>query len=239
MELIMGKEWILAIILLFGAISAFGQNEQIGPNGEGSFIAGPLGLPASVLNEGGSWTRPLLIYKNSEIEIFIPDIRNPSWAAWFAEDFRDNGTYSTFLYLYGRKSHRTIRELVSVFTRTKMALVVSNIFSPPDLVDLSKPDPSMPIDRITALVRQVVDNYHGSTAQDNLREQKYVVLRMAMCSGPGTPNPDCALSNFEFKRKHPIYNNSHPFKLIPDARPGVNCGIGTNRSCYANDPRNH
>jgi hypothetical protein len=126
-----------------------------------------------------------------------------------------------------------------VFTRTNTALVVLNPFSPPNLIDLSKPDPSMPIDGITALVKQVVDNYHGSTVQDNIRTQKYAVMRMAMCSGPGTPNPDCDLSDSEFRKKHSIYSNYHPFKLIPDPRPGVNCGVGTNRSCYANDPRSH
>jgi hypothetical protein len=238
MEMIMRKEWIPALIFLIGTLASCGQNQQVGPNGEGSFIAGSSGEPTSVLNEGGSWTRPILIYKNTEIEIFIPDITSPSWAAWFAEDFRDDGTYSTYLYLYGRGSHRTIRESVSVFTRTKVA-IVSNFLNPPDLIDLSKTDPTMPIDRITAMVKHVVDNFHGPTVQDGIREQKYAVLRMVMRPGPGDQSPDCDLSESDFRKKHPIYANTHPFKLIPDAHPGVNCGPGTNRSCYANDPRNH
>jgi hypothetical protein len=108
METAMRNVWLQTLILTFCAVSVLGQNDIIGPSGEGSFITGLLGVPRLVLNEGGSWTNPLLVFKNSEIEIFIPDITVPGWAASYAEDFRENGTYFTYLYVYGRKSHRTI-----------------------------------------------------------------------------------------------------------------------------------
>jgi hypothetical protein len=115
---------LYALALIFCTVSGFGQNQTIGPNGEGSFIAGPQGVPVRVLNEGNSWSEPLVVFKNSEIELIVPDIRTHGWAASYANAFKKEGNYFTYLYVYGVQSHRTMREALYVNTRTKIAIVV-------------------------------------------------------------------------------------------------------------------
>lgn len=137
-----------SLAFILGAIYAFGQNQAVGPSGEGSFIAGPQGVPRMVLNESGSWSQPLVVFRNKDLELIIPDIRTTGWAASYANAFKREGTYLTYLYLYGVKTHRTVRELLYVNTRTKIAVILRNAVTPPTRVDLCKPDPSMPIDRI-------------------------------------------------------------------------------------------
>lgn len=64
-------DWSLyALALIFCTIAAFGQSQTVGPNGEGSFIAGPEGIPLRVLNEANSWSQPSAVFKNNKIEIF-------------------------------------------------------------------------------------------------------------------------------------------------------------------------
>ena len=192
---------LYALALIFCTVSAFGQNQTIGPNGEGSFIVGPSGVPVSVLNEGNSWSPPLVVFKNSEIELIVPDIRTPGWAASYANAFKKEGNYFTYLYIYGVQSHRTIREALYVNTRTKIAIVIENALTPPTRVDLCKPDPQMPIDRITAIVKNVSDNFHGQSLDDAIAEQSYTVAKMAACSEMPT-SQDCIMTDAEFRAKH-------------------------------------
>jgi hypothetical protein len=128
--------YVLAII--FCTISALGQDQTVGPNGEGSFIAGPQGVPVMVLNDANSWSQPLTIYKNSNIEIIIPDIRTAGWAASYASSFKKEGIYLTYLYIYGVKSHRTTRETLYVNTRTRIAVVLRTAFRSPSVVILAQ-----------------------------------------------------------------------------------------------------
>jgi uncharacterized protein len=192
---------LYALALIFCTVSGFGQNQTIGPNGEGSFIAGPQGVPVRVLNEGNSWSEPLVVFKNSEIELIVPDIRTPGWAASYANAFKKEGNYFTYLYVYGVQSHRTMREALYVNTRTKIAIVVENALTPPTRVDLCKPDPQMPIDRITAIVKNVSDNFHGQSLDDAIAEQSYTVAKMAACS-ESPSSQDCTMTDAEFRAKH-------------------------------------
>lgn len=195
---------LYVLALIFCTLSAFGQNQPIGPNGEGSFIAGPEGIPLRVLNEANSWSQPSVVFKTSKIEIFIPDIRTAGWAQSYASAFKKEGTYVTYLYLYGVQSHRTIRETLYVNTRTKIAIVIENALAPPTRVDLCKPDPLLPIDRITAIVKEVSDSFHGQSLDDVIAEQSYTVAKMAACSESPT-SQDCTMSDAEFRAKHPRY----------------------------------
>jgi TonB family protein len=195
---------LYALALMFCASSALGQSQTIGPNGEGSFIAGPDGVPVMVLNEANSWIQPLVVFKNSEIELIIPDIRTAGWAASYASAFTKEGTYFTYLYIYGVQSHRTIREALYVNTRTRIAVVIESAFTPPTRVDLCKPDPPMPIDRITAIVKNVSDSFHGQSLDDAIAEQSYTVARMAACSESPT-SQDCTMSDAQYRAQHPRY----------------------------------
>jgi hypothetical protein len=157
-----------------------------------------------VLNEANSWSQPLVVFKNSDIELIIPDIRTAGWDASYASAFKKEGTYFTYLYSYGVQSHRTIRKTLYVNTRTRIAVVIENAFTPPTRVDLCKPDPSMPIDRITAIVKNVSDSFHGQSLDDAIAEQSYTVARMIACTN--SPNSqDCTMSDAEYRAKHPRY----------------------------------
>ncbi len=192
------------LALIFCAISAPGQSQTIGPNGEGSFIAGPEGVPVMVLNEANSWSQPLVVYKNRDIELIIPDIRTAGWAASYASAFKTEGTYFTYLYIYGVQSHHSIRETLYVNTRTKIAVVIENAFTPPSRVDLCKPDPLLPIDRITAIVKNVSDSFHGQSLDDAIAEQSYTVAKMIACSD-SPASQDCTMSDAEYRATHPRY----------------------------------
>jgi hypothetical protein len=157
-----------------------------------------------VLNEADSWSQPLVAFKNAEIELIIPDIRTSGWAASYASSFKKEGTYVTYLYLYGVKSHRTIRELLYVNTRTRIAVTLRNAFTPPTRIDLCKPDPSMPIDRITTVVEQVSNTYHGQSLDDAIAEQSYAVARSMACS-TNPSSPGCTMSDEAFRQNHPRY----------------------------------
>jgi len=170
-ESIVRNRSLYALALIFCAISALGQDQTIGPNGEGSFIAGPQGAPLRVLNEANTWSQPLVVFKNSKIELIIPDIHTAGWAQSYASAFKKEGTYFTYLYIYGVQSHRTTRETLYVNTRTQIAVIIENALTPPTRVDLCKPDPSMPIDRITAIVKNVSDSFHGQSLDDVIAEQ--------------------------------------------------------------------
>jgi hypothetical protein len=208
-ECILRNRSLYALALIFCAISALGQDQTIGPNGEGSFIAGPQGTPLRVLNEANSWSQPLVVFKNSKIELIIPDIHTAGWAQSYASAFKKEGTYFTYLYIYGVQSHRTTRETLYVNTRTKIAVIIENALTPPTRVDLCKPDPSMPIDRITTIVKNVSDSYHGQSLDDVIAEQSYTVARRAECSGLSY-SQDCTLSDAEYRAKHPRYPRAKP-----------------------------
>jgi hypothetical protein len=189
-----------------------------------------------VMSEGGEWSYPIKVFADSELETFVPDITSQGWISWHIAEFREKGTYVTYLYIYHRKSRNTGRETVYVDTRSGTAVIVRP-FLAPFRVSLSKAplELSKSITRITALVMDGDKRFHGMTVQESILKEKSVVARMALCSGPGNPNPDCRLSDSDFQAKHPIYARTPP-KLIPGAVPGVNCGIGTDKSCCcAND----
>lgn len=201
--------------------------------GPDSIIAGPFGEPRMVMSEGGEWSYPIKVFADSEVETFVPDITSPGWVSWHVEDFRQKGTYFTYLYIYHRKSRKTGRETIYVNTQQQTVVVVRPLLAPIH-VDLSKapPELSKSVARITAILKDDAESYRGATVQQAISQDKIITLRNVLCSNN---NPDCDLSDAELKKKYPIYPAPSP-QLIPGAIPGVNCGIGTNRSCCcAND----
>jgi TonB family protein len=215
------------------ALPALCLGQDTTSGGPDSIIAGPFGEPRMVMSEGGEWSYPINVFADSEVEAFVPDITSPGWVSWHVEDFRQKGTYFTYLYIYHRKSRKTGRETIYVNTRQHTVVVVRPLLVPIH-VDLSKapPELSKSVARITAILKDDAENYHGTTVQQAISQDKIITLRNVLCSNN---NPDCDLSDAELKKKYPIYPASSP-QLIPGAIPGVNCGIGTNRSCCcAND----
>ena len=62
---------------------------------------GALGRPAQLMDETGEWTTPLLVAKNSDVEIYIPDVSSPEWLKRNYPDFWNKYQYEmTFLTFY-------------------------------------------------------------------------------------------------------------------------------------------
>ena len=228
----------IPIIVLFFAVSMALLGQDLTSGGPDSIIGGPFGEPRMVMSEGGEWSYPIKVFANSEVETFVPDITSPGWVSWHVAEFVQSGTYVTYLYIYHRNSHRTSRETINVDTRSNSAIIARPLLAPTRIsIPKAPSDLAKSIARITEIVTKEAKEFQGMTVQDSIMQEKYVQLRMALCTGPGTPNPDCSLSDSDFQRKHPIYV-ANPQRLIDGARPGVNCGVGTNRSCYYYAPEN-
>ena len=61
---------------------------------------GALGSPASVLDETQQWTTPLLVAKDADVEIYIPDVSNPEWLQRNYEDYRDKKQFSISIFTF-------------------------------------------------------------------------------------------------------------------------------------------
>jgi hypothetical protein len=226
---------MLVMILALSTI-CLGQDKTFG--GPDSIIAGPFGEPRMVMSEGGEWSYPIKVFANNEVETFVPNITSTGWISWHVTEFREKGTYYTYLYIYHRKSHNTGRETIYVDTHARTVLV-DRPLSVPSHFEISKAplELSKSIAKITTLVTEDAKRFHGMTVQESISREKNVVARMALCSGPGNPSPDCNLSDSDFQKKYPTYATNSQ-RLIQGAKPGINCGIGTNISCYYDETEN-
>ncbi|MGA9720781.1 MAG: hypothetical protein WBQ79_21040 [Acidobacteriaceae bacterium] len=62
---------------------------------------GALGRPAQMMDETGEWTTPLLVAKDSDVQIYIPDVSNQAWLKQNYPDFWNKYQYEmTFLTFY-------------------------------------------------------------------------------------------------------------------------------------------
>jgi cell division septation protein DedD len=182
------------------------------------------GEPRMVMSEGGEWSYPIKVYANNEVETFVPDITAPGWVSWHVAEFRQKGTYFTYLYIYHRKSRNTGRETVYVDTRANTAIVARPLIAP-TRVDISKAplELAKSISKITSLVTDETGRYRGNTVQGVIEQDEDEAAR-EMCQQQGGCDPTI------------VRNPRTPLRLIPGAVPGVNCGIGTEKSCCcAND----
>jgi hypothetical protein len=68
-------------------------------------IAGPFGTPVSVRDLGGTWSTPILIYSDADLETFVPDITTPGWIFWFGGRFQQTGMYTVYLYTHYKNDH--------------------------------------------------------------------------------------------------------------------------------------
>lgn len=220
------------------AISTLCLCQDLTSGGPDSIIAGPFGEPRMVMSEGGEWSYPIKVFANNEVETFVPDITSPGWVSWHVAEFRTNGTYVTYLYVYRRQSRKTGRETIYVNSRANTATVVRPLLQPIH-IDISKAplELARSIPKITEIVTEDAESFRGSTVQEDVSKDRLFAARMALCDGAGASNPDCNLSDSDFEKKHPIYVTD-PLRLIQGANPGVNCGIGTSKSCYYYAPEN-
>src|ERR1700742_2321422 len=61
---------------------------------------GALGVPASVLDETQQWSTPLLVAKDADVEIYIPDISSPAWLEKNYEDYRDKKQFAISIFTF-------------------------------------------------------------------------------------------------------------------------------------------
>ena len=204
------------------ALSMLCISQDLTSGGPDSIIAGPFGEPRMVMSEGGQWSYPIKVFANAEIETFVPDITSPGWVQWHVAEFRQKGTYNTYLYIYRPNTRLTGRELIYVDTRAK-TVVVSRPLRKPFKVNISNAplEVAKSIAKVTSLVTEETERFRGQTIQSVIEQDEAVAARMA-CENPGgCPNI----------QRYP----RTPPQLIPGAVPGVNCGIGTDKSCCCAD----
>lgn len=170
---------IVATSLVAAAfIGASAQDTTTG--GLDSIIPGPYGVPVRVINEGGGWDVPIKVFQDDDVEVFIPNITQPGWVQWHVSEFRQKGTYFTYIYIYGRHSLSIKRELVRVDTRSNVA-IVEQPFIAPIRVEISKAPTSFAkaLARTTVIATGEFERFHGQTVQDSIDEQKKAVAKMA------------------------------------------------------------
>jgi hypothetical protein len=90
------------LIVIFGALSFSQQFTMSGPD---LIKSGPSGKPILVIDDGDKWSIPVLIYRDSDVETFIPDITTAGWVQWNVERFRRTGTFSTRFSSFYKNDH--------------------------------------------------------------------------------------------------------------------------------------
>jgi hypothetical protein len=85
-------------------------------------VRGPFGRPVAVMDEGDHWSSPILVYSDDDQEVYVPDITDPGWLAWFAGDFQQTGAYSVFLYSYFLNDHWCLKYAAAAPGATKSDL---------------------------------------------------------------------------------------------------------------------
>ncbi len=216
--------WALFVVgLLISSSVTFAQEEDI--------IAGPYGVPRMVKDDLGNFQEPIEVFKSSTARVFIPDITGPTWAAWHVKMSSDHDfTYFVDVYSYYPAKRATAVELIYVDTRDPIHVILQTTLYR-KVVDISKnPILRQATSNITAIVRPeaIRQTAEAAAIQDGLYQNRLLQAKMSACISPS--DPDCTLSDSEFKKKHPVYRRP-PLQLTPGAVPGVNCGVGTNRSC--------
>ncbi|MDR3575468.1 MAG: hypothetical protein P4L50_16530 [Anaerolineaceae bacterium] len=100
----------LAIFFLLVSISAFPQGA--GYSDSRLIQVGPFGRPLQVQDEFSNWKIPISVYRDSEVEMFIPDITDAGWSAWNIEKFRRTGEYTVTVYSHFKNSDFCRREII-------------------------------------------------------------------------------------------------------------------------------
>jgi hypothetical protein len=193
---------VAILILVCSSVLLNGQDTTSG--GSDSVLTSPYGVPRMVMNEGGQWNAPLKVFEDATKMAYTPDITAPGWVAGNADQFRNTGTYYTYLYVYNKRKQTTGRWLLIVETRTNTA-VVKTPFSTQHISLSDHATPafiSKSAAKITAIVTREIGQFHNDTFQDVIRKDKLAVARMIACDNN---SPDCNLSDEDFQKKHPIY----------------------------------
>jgi hypothetical protein len=61
---------------------------------------GALGRPSQVMDETHQWSTPLLVAKDADVELYIPDITNPDWLKQNYESFRDKKQFTISMFTF-------------------------------------------------------------------------------------------------------------------------------------------
>lgn len=99
------KATLLAVVLLGVTASAAGQ-DWIG------YLNGTFHRPTMAVDEFGNVLPPLLLYKDTTVEMYIPDFTGTDESQTRPASFKGNGQYEFVLYMYMIDTHKTNRSLV-------------------------------------------------------------------------------------------------------------------------------
>jgi len=97
------KDLILCILCL--AIPAFCQD---------ILQPGPSGRPILVSDGAGHWSKPISVYSDRDVELFVPDITTPGWIQWNAREFRQAGTFGVYVYSLYKNDQACQRDRILV-----------------------------------------------------------------------------------------------------------------------------
>jgi hypothetical protein len=61
---------------------------------------GALGVPGSVLDETQSWSAPLSVASDKQVEIFIPDVSRLEWLQRNYDQYQSKGTFTLTLFTF-------------------------------------------------------------------------------------------------------------------------------------------
>lgn len=66
----------------------------------GQFVVqrGALGQPSQVFDETNTWTTPILVAEDHDVQVYIPDVSNQAWLAANYLDFRDKAQYAISMF---------------------------------------------------------------------------------------------------------------------------------------------
>jgi hypothetical protein len=72
-------------------------------------IRGPFGRPVGVSDGGDGFTIPIVVYEDSQREMFIPDITTHGWTYWQFGKYQAQGTYWVSLYSFFKDRSRCLK----------------------------------------------------------------------------------------------------------------------------------
>lgn len=66
-------------------------------------VAGPSGVPLQIEDEYGSWSIPITVYQDKDVDIMIQDVTSPGWIAWNSPGYLKDVNFGWTFTLFSRR----------------------------------------------------------------------------------------------------------------------------------------
>lgn len=150
------KKYLLFLLLL--APMVHGQDFA-------GIVRGAGDRPVELNDHYGTLRPAMLIFQNSDVEIYVPDFTDRGWLYWNAGKFRRTGKYAMQLYFFYTDDHKMALDLVEVDSRNRTVLEHQNNHVAPTVLDLNtdRRPRAKAINNLTAIIQAEVGKYRGET----------------------------------------------------------------------------